>query len=724
MSKKRLGKKIIEMESFFEEILVCANKENRPFLEVFVYEPENIIQKDLGTLLGIFEIDDLSEDSSYIVNYLISVIKKEYFSRPKRDSMESFEAALNKANLALAKLAEYSNINWIGKINAICAVAERQNLHLTQTGNTLALLLRNGYLTNISENLSPDNLEPNPLKTFVNVSSGKLENQDKLVIITDNILNVLDLEEIKNNALNFSEKDFVQFLKTVLANKLEKAAALIVDIKEKEEIITPIYKKTERMNAFSNSTFSKPSLSKAPEIMDQFLSTQEDLPRVGHIYIKESAEPKKIKKTFSFSIFNKKTYLEQPASTLQTQTKRAREKIQLLLDRISAYSLKEKIIRMSRSFGYILSIIFSFLKNFLIWIANKLIGLFKRSAPIAVDIIAKSPSEEISAQPLRKKFRFLPDFSIIRELFVKMTNKQKLYAIGAVFLIFIVPLFIIKIQKNISQKKLVDPVQEVTPINLPLENEPALIRLKNLNSTVNFSEKIVRLINLNDKFFAVSEAKIFDLENQQEFPIPEAFEKIEVATGMDDLNLIILINPQSQASTFSPVSKKFQDNILNLPENSKITLAGTYLTYLYLVDANNNQIYRYPRAEGGFGEKINWKKDETNIASAIGIALSENIYLAEPENLLKLFKGQKQDFSIAESPTKILPFKVATKIDGQNVWILDKANSRIAKLDLEGKIITQYYHSEIASATDFAVNEETSTVYFSTGNTVQSFLTD
>jgi serine/threonine protein phosphatase PrpC len=231
MLKKKLGKKIIEMESFFEEVLVCNDKKNRPFLEVFVHEPENIAQKDLGALLGIFEINDDSEDSSYIVNYLISVIKKEYFSRPRRGSVESFEAALHKANLALAKLAEYGNINWIGKINALCAVTEKQNLHLTQTGSTLALLLRNGYLTNISEDLSPDNLEPNPLKTFVNISSGKLENRDKLVIITDNILDILDLEEIKNNALNFSEKDFVQFLRTVLANKLEKAAALIVDVK-------------------------------------------------------------------------------------------------------------------------------------------------------------------------------------------------------------------------------------------------------------------------------------------------------------------------------------------------------------------------------------------------------------------------------------------------------------------------------------------------------------
>lgn len=381
MLKKKLGKRNIEIESFFEEILVCNDKENRPFLEVFVHEPENIIQKDLGALLGIFEINDDSEDSSYIVNYLISVIKKEYFSRPKRGTVESFEAALHKANLALAKLAEYGNISWIGKINALCVVAEKQNLHLTQTGNTLALLLRKGYLTNISEDLSPDTLEPNPLKTFVNISSGKLENRDKLIILTDNILNILDLEEIKNNALNFSEKDFVQFLRTVLVNKLEKAAALVMDVKEKEEILLPVAKKAEKLNAFSNSAFSKPSLKKemeteagAQEMTDQFLPPEE-APKAGHIYIKESPEPKKFKKNFSFSFFKKRTSPDQPDSALQTQTQKVKEKIQLLWESLKVYPFKEKIIRVLKFFGRILWLIFSFLKDCVIWtINNSIIG--------------------------------------------------------------------------------------------------------------------------------------------------------------------------------------------------------------------------------------------------------------------------------------------------------------------------------------------------------------
>jgi hypothetical protein len=733
MLRKKSEKKISEMESFFEEILVCNDTSNRPFLEVFVHEPENIMQKDLGTLLGIFEINDTTEDSSYIVNYLISVIKKEYFSRPKRGPVESFEAALHKANLALAKLAEYGNINWIGKINAICAVTERQNLHLTQTGNTMALMLRKGYLTNISEDLSPDNLEPNPLKTFVNISSGKLEDHDKIIVLTDNIFDVLDPEEIKNNALNFSEKDFIQFLKTVLANRLEKAAALVIDIKEKKEVVLSIPQKTESLNAFSSSAFSKTSSKREPMLniptteAPTQLPPPEEAPKIGHIYIKESSEPEKIQETFLFSFFKKKHYSDRSNSVFRLQAKKVGEKMQILLNRIKDYPLKEKLIRFLRIFGHILAILFSSLKKSSIWIINKSLSLFRRSTPIEVNIAPNSlpaeiQTEKITALSLRNGFRFLPNFSLIKTFFSRMSRIQKFYALGAVFLIFVVPFFIVKIQKNITEKKLASQVVETVPVIVPLENEPNLTRLENLNPTVNFSEEITRLLNVNNQLFALSSTKIFNLESREEFPVPESFENIQAATGMDDLNLIILVNSQGKALSFSPVSKKFQANNLNIPPETTINLAGTYLTYLYLADTANNQIYRYPRAEGGFGEKTNWKKDATDISASAGIAINENIYLVEPGNLLKFFRGQKQDFAIEESPTKIQPFKVVAKIDGQNIWLLDKANSRVVKLDLNGKIIAQYYHPEIANTTDFAVNEETNTAYFSAKNSVQSFL--
>ena len=192
MSRKNAEKKGGFLEPDFKNVLVCKSKEARPYLEIFIQEPENVFQQNLGTLFGIFEINDDSEDSSYVVNYLISIIKKEYFSQSKRGPIESFEAALHKANLALAKLAEHENVGWIGNFNAVSAVIEKNNVHLTQTGATHAFLLRAKTLVDLGEGEEPHE-ELNPLKTFQEVVSGRLEKQDKIILTTESLFNIFFL---------------------------------------------------------------------------------------------------------------------------------------------------------------------------------------------------------------------------------------------------------------------------------------------------------------------------------------------------------------------------------------------------------------------------------------------------------------------------------------------------------------------------------------------------
>ena len=190
---------------------------------------------------------------------------------------------------------------------------------------------------------------------------------------------------------------------------------------------------------------------------------------------------------------------------------------------------------------------------------------------------------------------------------------------------------------------------------------------------------------------------------------------------MNDLNLLFLINSGGQTISFSSVSKKFQNNTLDIPQNSTISVATTYLTYIYLLDTKNSQIYRYPRAEGGFGQKTDWIKEPVELSVATGMAINENIFVANGGNILKLFRGIKQDFNMEQSATPIVPFKIDILENGANIFVLDKANSRIVKLDASGSIVSQYYNPEIGKAGDLAVDEANNTVYFSTSADIKSF---
>ena len=721
MSRYKTDKKIPVLEPFFENILVCNDKRLRPYIEIFVSEPENVSQQRLGNLMGILEIEDDSEDSSYIVNYLISIIKKEYFSRPKSGPIESFETALHKANLALSKLAEHGSIKWIGKLNVLVALIEKNNLHVAQTGSASAFLLRSNSLTDISEGLSQPGVTPNPLKTFVNVSSGKLEKNDKVIITTENIFDIFSFDEIKKSAIRFSNEQFAQFLRTALVNELDKAATLVVDIKEKDLAPAPASKKPETLNAFSQAAFYGSSKSKkvqkqtTPEIHQPDKKTNE---KNGHLYINENDELPAISTSFA--------------------------------DHMDG--LMEKIIAIGSWFGKSLGSLFVFIKEGLAsgfkWLKIKIFS--KNQSAVEKPESATAASQNIdellrsSDVPLVgqvdessvgflakiKKFwkglasaiiEILPKFSRIRNAFSNLSWRQKIYALLAILIIIVLPLLVNRTLKLFEPKKPHPIAEEPLPVVIPLEQDKNVVRLENVSQLYTGTD-IIATVELNKKAFAVMQGRVIDLESQELFVFPENFGKIDLVCSMADLNLIFAINKESRKIiAWSPTSKKFQSNNIEIPAEADISAAGTYLTYLYLIDVKNDKTYRYPRAEGGFGAKTEWLKEEVDISSTVGIAINENLFLADENKITKLLRGKVQDFKVEETATPISPFKLWTKRNVENLYVLDHDNARIIKLDKDGKILNQYYHPDIGNAIDFIVEIETSTIYFNSAQSVQSF---
>ncbi len=699
MQKRKADKKVIGLESHFESILVCNDKKIRPYIEIFVHEPENVTQRNLGTLLGIFSMDDFSEDSSYIVNYLVSVIKKEYFSKIKRAPIESFEAALHKANLALSRLAEHENISWIGKLSAIVAIIEKNNLHLTQTGTASALLLRARSLSDVSEGLAPDELEPNPLKTFVNVASGRLEKEDRLIITTREIFNIFSPEEIKKSALNFSPEKFVRFLRTALTNELEKAAVLTAEIKEQEEIEAVESKKGAVLNAFSQNTFADASRAKsAPEEKEKEYPEEKQV-KNGHIYIKaDRYSETKISRFNEYAFITKEHFANFSRKTLRAG---------------------------KRIYKLVVSIMFAKMFRAAAKILKKEPFEMPAEKPPAKDFPpAVQPPRRQSVRNFFRNLRtgitgILPNFTKIKAIFSQFNYQQKIYAFFIVLAIIFMPLAALRLQ-NYIQNRNVENAEPVTEAPLPLKDDKNVVRLENLNEVYE-SENIFSAVNLAGRIFGITRTQITDLQSREFFAIPAELGQIKLAAGMDDLNLLFLISQDNKAIAWSPISKNFQVQVLEIPANAELAAGGTYLTYLYLLDKKNSQIYRYPRAGSGFGVKTDWLKEAIDLSSVTGLALSENIFTAGGDSFLKLFKGRRQDFSLEPTATPIISFKVYTRPESQNIYILDKQNARIIKLDANGAIQAQYYHPEIANAGDFAVDEAGNNAYVSTAGKIFSF---
>ncbi len=166
-----------------EEIIARGPKSKPAICDIFSYLPTNIEESSLGNLYIVAELK-ADEELSHLVSLLISLIKREYYFAPHRGPLASLKNCLKKSNQTLSELANQGNLNWLGNLNFICAVLNKEDLLLTQTGNAQAWLWREGQLTNLAKKAVPSPKKPHPAKTFQSVVSGKVAIGDKLVFAT------------------------------------------------------------------------------------------------------------------------------------------------------------------------------------------------------------------------------------------------------------------------------------------------------------------------------------------------------------------------------------------------------------------------------------------------------------------------------------------------------------------------------------------------------------
>ena len=762
------------LEKDLNIIFAVSNPKLSQYLDVFRHYPENIMLQNLGILSGFFKINDLSDESAYIVNFLSSVLKKEYYANPKRSIENSFDSALQKVNLALSEIAKEGNINWLGKIDGVVSILEKNNLHFSVCGKARVFLLRKQMLSEISVDMAPSNTQPNPLKTFADVSSGRLENEDKLIICEDDIFKVFSEEELRKGAIRFKREKFIQFIKTALTNKLEIVGAIVVDIFEKsEEEKKSIHEDHKEVyNVFSKKVFEEKK--SIPKGLENLLSQEEKSgytdEKTGHIYIQEGKE--EIKKDSGLGIY---WFLleERIGDAFFWIKNRSRRKISLLKRSISKTisetsrdlmtSVKSKIEEIKRE-----RLIKKEWNEKLAATATKALEDEKNKEALAISAVKEEPvligtsgnEEKIEIEtPVQPVFnepfltrlqkrkeelekqekeeyntdkknisaflkKIIPDFGKIKILFESFSKKQKLYSLAIILLIFIVPFVFLKTQT--VMKKNQTPKQEAVKIPNVREifaKEKNIVFLDNLEKVFAIQNPKSIMI-LNNKLIAMSDSKTITKDpngNMKDIPWNKNYGNIKEIAPMKDLNLALAYTDQNKIISFLSSTSQFTDNTASIPEDAKITGIGTYLTYAYLLDSKNNQIYRYPRATGGFGDKINWLKDNIILANSCCMAVDENVYLINNGKIMKLFKGQNQNLKLEETAIPFTPSKIFTNSDTQNLYVLDKGNGRVIKFGKDGTILGQYLYEEIKNAIDIAVDEKNNKFYLTNSEGLVSF---
>src|SRR3989344_1870754 len=168
-------------------------------------------------------------------------------------------------------------------------------------------------------------------------------------------------------------------------------------------------------------------------------------------------------------------------------------------------------------------------------------------------------------------------------------------------------------------------------------------------------------------------------------------------------------------------SKSEKSLVENNDDWTSVGGLATYNTNLYVVEKSDNQILKFVNTGSAY-EKTGYFPTSVKVdfSKAVSATIDNNIYVLFSDGTVsKYFKGVRVDFSIKGLDKSLSnPTRVYSNADFDNIYILDKGNSRIVVIDKTGSFKAQYRSKVISNAVDFDVLEADKKIYILSGGKI------
>jgi hypothetical protein len=214
----------------------------------FCFEPENIYEKRLGSIYMVGILKNALPKNYNFLEKIARFIKEKFYKKTLSKPERALRETLKEVNNFLAQIAKEGDVSWLGNLSFAILNLKNFELNFTKVGEIKFYLIRGKKVIDIDRRLRLQDIEPYPLKIFGNVVTGKLIENDLVLVLTKEVFDFFQNENLiqKIRELDyFSEKDF----KKILDEKKEelsqvKGIAFVISLskevsREKKEIIAP-----------------------------------------------------------------------------------------------------------------------------------------------------------------------------------------------------------------------------------------------------------------------------------------------------------------------------------------------------------------------------------------------------------------------------------------------------------------------------------------------------
>ncbi|MDD5692858.1 MAG: hypothetical protein PHU86_00005 [Patescibacteria group bacterium] len=690
--------------------------------------PQDVEERNHGSIYAVININAPNGDAQEITELILDAFHGEYYQDLSRDPLSSFETALAKVNEELGEATQQGNTSWLKNLNAILAVLSGTTLHITKAGKTEAYLYRGEKSSFISDDLGGDTV--NPLRTFINVASGELQENDKVVIATPGVFFHISKDELQKYVLEFQPKVAISHLADLVegtSSEVSPNAILIL------EAITP--------EVASNETLE--------EQPDEVWISEPNKPVQNAI---DTSAPF-IKKVFSILTFSwlgvialVQDFVIPPILFGYHQTgklitnfrsqngakKKPKEKV--LVETEESIVPKEDLDDLA----------------------------IKESDESIFEKPKKATSQEIFIKESDHKPKWLKlekvDFSVaknfghkLKKTSSKLTTKRKNLLIIAIIVLVLVGAGVFLTwrgkdnNKNLKQaqasltevqskydigksalasgekQKAAEALRSAETIaNSLVNNKNVGGNAKNLLAKIETSlDQAEGVVRINPNSFSDAKnivgsnpfgpyliAQTLYLVNKDNASVaaissasgevstaidkPQVDGKIIAATAVSRRSVLVLFTEKSSVYEFDTKELKMakQDMAGDVEKSTALT---SYLTNIYSLDGVNGIVYKRLKTSTGYAKRTNYITDGSNVKGGAGLATDSSIYILENDGqVVKYLAGKKQNFTITDLPFTLSNPNTIFANEGVNgLYITDPAKKRVVILDANGKFVSQ-----------------------------------
>jgi hypothetical protein len=742
----------------------------------YEHQPRNPDERRHGILFGVIDISGSPRHAEDLIEIIIDTFHSEYYQDLDKDPLESFEDALSKINEELGEFTNNGQTFWMGKLNTTLAVYADNTIHITQTGKSEAYLYRGGKENHITEDLAGDSV--NPLRTFINITSGELTEGDKISILSSGILITCSSEEISKYIRKYHPKIAVGHIADMiegLGGSYGQNAAILL------EFLSPDTLANEVLDDEPDEIWLQGTSKK--EIMAEKTTTV-------------------LQKIFKYIRLGTVMVAEFYTNTLVPKTVSAFKGLKNKVSEIS----KNRTSNKDKS------------PNVLTDTEEKLEGFETEEVPETEENITAiedtdGPKAKIKEQPAYKseirikesdespgKAKFektkgsiinnlgslygsatnLASFKRTKRKMPKIKMKKNHYlAIGvAILLLFLPYLYITKISQTGAKTKKEQQAQleqidskiaEANTLAGQNEKQKASAILENaikmteeLTDSKFFSEEakqklaemksqlttitqtteispdvlvdltgvaqsdVVGIYSLKNTFYAIGQnGDISKVEKKsQKASILQTSGEIEgnvvAATALPRIRTVELLTDKPAIYEFdaddnSITEKKAADGW------EKAIDIDSYGTSLYLLSSEASQIYKHTRTSSGYSKGFGYLDNTEDMENPITLKIDTNIYVLENGGKLQKFtSGKKQDFVINDLPVNLGSADLLyTDTVTDNILIASKNDKYIVVAGKDGTYKGRYISNDFADMKYVTI--EGNTIYVATKNKVLSF---